>query len=76
MIRSKCFNIVIEELKQNIKATVPKRKRSTERNKKRYKENRILMDNERQFSQSLTTTSGNMNIAPNKEEIKLFWEGI
>ena len=75
-ISRKGFGIVIEELKQDITATAQNIKGSIERNKERYKENSILKNNQRQFFQSLETTSGNIDIAPNKKEIKPLWKGI
>ena len=61
--RSKGFDIVIEELKKDIKAAAQKIKRFTERTK-RYRENRMFVNNQMWVWQ------------PDKEQIKQPLEGI
>ena len=72
MIRSKCFDIVIKELKPNIKATAQKSKRLTERNKQ-YGEKKMYGNNERPIYRSLWETFGNTHIAPDKRFLESIW---
>lgn len=73
--RKKGFDVVIEELKQDIKATSQKIKRFTERNNQ-YRENRMFVNNQRQFYQNLESNRDDIQIAPDKDETRQFWEGI
>ena len=74
-IRSKSFDIVIEELKQDIKAATPKIKWFKGKNKQ-YREKRMLVNSQRQFYWSLETKFGDMDIAPDKQEIEQLYESI
>ena len=74
-IRAKGYEVVIEELKQDIKAITQKIKRFAERNNQ-YRENRMFVNNQRQFYQNLENKRNEIQIAPDKDETRQFWQGI
>ena len=75
-IRNKGYDVVIEELKQDLSAVSQKIKRYTER-VEQYNQNRTFVNNQKRFYQDL---QGNGNStaeeAPDKEESRVFWQGI
>lgn len=75
-IKRKGFDVVIEELKQDLSAVSQKIKRFSERTKQ-YNENRMFMNNQRQFYQNLQRKNSNeAHTAPDKQETRVFWQGI
>jgi hypothetical protein len=75
-IKNKGYDVVIEELKQDLSAVSQKIKRYTER-VEQYNQNRKFVNNQKQFYQDLQGNENNTNgEAPDKEESRVFWQGI
>ena len=75
-IKRKGYTVVIEEMKQNLKATSQKIKRYTER-VRQYNENRMFVNNQKQFYQSLQKAKENQTKEPpEREATREFWQGI
>ena len=75
-IKTKGFDVVIEELKQNLKAVTQKIKRFTDR-VEQYNQNRLFVNNQRQFYRKLQGNgNNNEGEAPEKEASRVFWQAI
>ena len=75
-IRNKGYDVVIEELKQDLSAVSQKIKRYTER-VEQYNQNRTFVNNQKRFYQELQGKGTNISDeAPDKEESREFWQGI
>lgn len=75
-IRNKGYDVVIEELKQDLSAVRQKIKRYTER-VEQYNQNRMFVNNQKRFYQDLQGNGeNNAEEAPDKEESRVFWQGI
>jgi hypothetical protein len=74
-IRKKGFDVVLEELKENLQAKSQKIKRYTER-QKQYRENRMFVNNQKQFYRKLGGTNSQEQIVPDKKPTVEFWQGI
>jgi len=73
--KDKGYDVVIEELKQNLRAVSQKIKRYTER-VEQYNQNRMFTNNEKRFYQELQGTECTSKEAPDKEESKAFEQNI
>jgi len=74
-IKNKGYDVVIEELKQNLGAVSQKIKRYTER-VEQYNQNRMFTNNEKRFYQELQRTECISKEAPDKQKSKAFWQNI
>ena len=74
-IRKKGLDVVTEELKQNLQAKSQKIKRYTER-QKQYRDNRMFVNNQKQFYCNLMNEKHQDVRAPDKEPTVEFWKGI
>jgi hypothetical protein len=75
-IRYKGFGKVIEELKQDLRATAQKIKRYTER-VRQFCENRLFYNNQGKFYRQLNSNGNSKHDAtPNKDATQAFWQEI
>ena len=75
-IKRKGFDVVIEEMKQDLKAISQKIKRYTER-VEQYNQNRMFVNNQKQFYKSLQRTEDNeTREPPETNATKEFWQAI
>ena len=75
-IRNKGYDVVVEELKQDLSAISQKIKRYSER-VEQYNQNRTFVNNQKRFYQDLQGNGNNIaGEAPDKEKSKEFWQGI
>jgi hypothetical protein len=73
--KKKGYKVVIEELRQRVKALAARIKDYSERTRQ-YKNNRMFVNNQGQFFKRLKTSQTEAGQAPNKEESEVFWKSI
>ena len=74
-LREKGFKLVMEELKQRIKAKAFKVKRYTSRIQQ-YRQNRLFQGNQRALYQEIGGAKRQRQIPPNENEAKEFWKEL
>ena len=74
-IKNKGYEVVIEELKQNLQAKSQKIKRYGERHRQ-YCENRLFENNQKQFYQRIQKSEDNVGVAPESGPTREFWQEI
>ena len=75
LVKKKGINVVIEELKQRIKAVQHKIKRYEDRTEQ-YKQNRMFETNQKRLYEIIDGVHRNNNETPNAGECLEFWSGI
>ena len=74
-VRGKGMSVVIEEVKQRIKAKAAKVKRYDDR-VKQFRQNNLFRSNQRQLFKELDGKSDDEQAAPEPDEARTFWSGL